>query len=54
MRAKAAGAVRDRRAWFGFAETRYQAKSWNKQRRVCVRIEATATVPVVWTASGEE
>jgi Transposase DDE domain group 1 len=25
----------------GFAETRYQAQSWNKQRRVCARIEAT-------------
>jgi len=25
----------------GFIETRYQAKSWNKQRRVCARIEAT-------------
>ncbi len=25
----------------GFAETRYQAKSWNKERRVCARIEAT-------------
>jgi Transposase DDE domain group 1 len=24
-----------------FAETRYQAKSWNKKRRVCPRIEAT-------------
>src|SRR4051794_29764376 len=25
----------------GFAETRYQAQSWNKQRRACARIEAT-------------
>ena len=25
----------------GFAETRYQAKSWNKHRRACARIEAT-------------
>src|SRR5262249_48089370 len=25
----------------GFVETRYQAQSWNKQRRVCARIEAT-------------
>jgi hypothetical protein len=25
----------------GFAETRYQAKSWNKERRVCARIDAT-------------
>ena len=25
----------------GFAETRYQAKSWTKQRRACARIEAT-------------
>src|SRR6201993_4968754 len=25
----------------GFAETRYQAKSWNQQRRACARIEAT-------------
>jgi hypothetical protein len=25
----------------GFAETRYQAKSWNKDRRVCARIEPT-------------
>src|SRR5690349_14329559 len=25
----------------GFTETRYQAQSWNKQRRVCARIEAT-------------
>ena len=25
----------------GFAETRYQARSWNKQRRACARIEAT-------------
>jgi Transposase DDE domain group 1 len=25
----------------GFAETRYQAKSWDKSRRVCARIEAT-------------
>ena len=25
----------------GFTETRYQAKSWNKQRRACARIEAT-------------
>ena len=25
----------------GFAETCYQAKSWNKERRVCARIEAT-------------
>jgi hypothetical protein len=24
----------------GFAETRYQAQSWNKQRRACARIEA--------------
>jgi hypothetical protein len=26
----------------GGGTTRYQAKSWNKQRRVCARIEATA------------
>jgi hypothetical protein len=25
----------------GFTETRYQAKSWNKQRRACARIQAT-------------
>lgn len=25
----------------GFSETRYQAQSWNKQRRACARIEAT-------------
>ena len=25
----------------GFAETRYQAQSWNQQRRACARIEAT-------------
>ena len=25
----------------GFAETRYQAQSWNKKRRACARIEAT-------------
>jgi Transposase DDE domain group 1 len=25
----------------GFAETRYRAKSWNKERRACARIEAT-------------
>jgi hypothetical protein len=25
----------------GFAETRYQAQSWNKRRRACARIEAT-------------
>ena len=25
----------------GFAETRYQAKSWDKNRRACARIEAT-------------
>ena len=25
----------------GFAETRYQAKSWNHERRACARIEAT-------------
>ncbi len=25
----------------GFAETRYRAKSWDKERRACVRIEAT-------------
>src|SRR6516225_4160181 len=25
----------------GFAETRYQAQSWNKERRACARIEAT-------------
>ena len=25
----------------GFAETRYQAKSWNRERRACARIEAT-------------
>jgi hypothetical protein len=25
----------------GFAETRYQAKSWKKERRACARIEAT-------------
>ena len=25
----------------GFAETRYQAKSWNTDRRACARIEAT-------------
>src|SRR6478736_4914079 len=25
----------------GFAETRYQAKAWNKKRRVCARSEAT-------------
>jgi hypothetical protein len=25
----------------GFAETHYQAQSWNQQRRVCARIEAT-------------
>jgi hypothetical protein len=26
----------------GFAETRYQAKSWRKERRACARIEATS------------
>jgi hypothetical protein len=25
----------------GFAETNYRAKSWNKERRACARIEAT-------------
>jgi hypothetical protein len=25
----------------GFADTRYRAKSWNKERRACARIEAT-------------
>jgi hypothetical protein len=25
----------------GFAETRYRAKSWNKERRACARIETT-------------
>jgi hypothetical protein len=25
----------------GFAETRYQAKSWKRERRACARIEAT-------------
>ena len=44
---KAADDIRTRRALEqkpalrGFAETRYQAKSWNKERRVCARIEAT-------------
>ena len=28
-----------------FAETRYQAKSWNKHRRACARIEATTRRP---------
>jgi hypothetical protein len=25
----------------GFAQTRYRAKSWDKERRACARIEAT-------------
>ncbi len=29
----------------GFAETSYQAKSWNKERRACARIEATTQGP---------
>ena len=35
-------ALEQKPALRGFAETRYQAKSWNKERRVCARIEATA------------
>jgi Transposase DDE domain group 1 len=35
-------ALEQKPALRGFAETRYQAQSWNKQRRVCARIEATA------------
>jgi len=34
-------ALEQKPALRGFAETRYQAKSWNKERRVCARIEAT-------------
>src|SRR5258708_29580323 len=34
-------ALEQKSALRGFAETRYQAKSWNKERRVCARIEAT-------------
>jgi hypothetical protein len=34
-------ALEHKSALRGFAETRYQAKSWNKERRVCARIEAT-------------
>ncbi len=34
-------ALEHKSALRGFADTRYQAKSWNKERRVCVRIEAT-------------
>src|SRR5713101_7216504 len=34
-------ALEQQSALRGFAETRYQAKSWNKERRVCARIEAT-------------
>src|ERR1700720_2526823 len=33
-------ALEQKSALRGFAETRYQAKSWNKERRVCARIEA--------------
>jgi Transposase DDE domain group 1 len=35
-------ALEQKPALRGVAETRYQAQSWNKQRRVCARIEATA------------
>lgn len=44
---EAADDIRTRRAldqkpWLrGFAETRYQARSWKRERRVCARIEAT-------------
>ena len=44
---RAADDIRTRRALDhkpglrGFAETRYQAQSWNQQRRACARIEAT-------------
>jgi len=44
---EAADDIRTRRALDGtpclrgFAETRYQAKSWKKERRACARIEAT-------------
>src|ERR1700724_2685669 len=34
-------ALEQKPALRGFAETRYQAKSWDKERRVCARIEAT-------------
>ena len=34
-------ALEQKPALRGCAETRYQAKSWNKERRVCARIEAT-------------
>jgi hypothetical protein len=34
-------ALDDKPCLRGFAETRYQAQSWNKQRRACARIEAT-------------
>src|SRR6185312_4926313 len=34
-------ALEQKPALRGFAETRYQAKAWNKERRVCARIEAT-------------
>src|ERR1700726_4389279 len=34
-------ALEQKPALRGFAETRYQAKSWNQERRVCTRIEAT-------------
>jgi hypothetical protein len=34
-------ALEQKPALRGFAETRYQTKSWNKERRVCARIEAT-------------
>src|ERR1700687_3875726 len=34
-------ALEQKPALRGFAETRYQAQSWNQERRVCTRIEAT-------------
>ena len=34
----------------GFAETRYAAKSWDKERRVVARIEASASTPTTCCA----
>ena len=34
-------ALDDKPCLRGFAETRYQAQSWNKQRRACARIKGT-------------